>query len=631
MPEKTPTIETIIQQVQSYTPHTDTHMLKAAFNLAAQEAGDLLDVEGKVNRPIIEHLLKCAQIAADMKLDIIIVTAALLHDVWHHGNATPEDVENFFGKEIRVLIEDLLLIAEIEQKNQEFVDTEALSRAILASPRDIRAIFLKLSTQAERMRIIAQHPHDMQVKLVSSSLNICAPIAHKLGLQNLKWELEDYSLKVLNPKAYNQIKEKLCIERDIREKELGNIRNDVNGLMRKNGFTVTVYARLKHFYSIHKKMHAGKRFGEIEDLRGVRIICDSVKQCYEILGVIHSSYLPIPQSFHDYIAIPKQNGYQCIHTTIIWNRKPVEVQIRTWDMHFDAESGVPAHWRYKQFSQDKYFDRKLSWAKQLVEWQQSYPNAQAFLTSVKLDFGEKQVFVFTPQKQVIILPEHATPVDFAFAIHSDVGVKCKQAKINGEIVPLHHELKNGDMVDILPGKTTQVKRNWLTFVKSRKAILHVKKVLGIHARTPAGEDDLHVSKPQHKPQRLRLARCCNPLPSDDISGYRTAKRKITIHRKDCTNLVAMPAENITPVSWDMTNDEYNVSLQVNARDRPGLLNDVLSRLAANNATINTTHTNINKNNTASCEFDIKVKGLQQLEKIIKEIEQVPDIYTVARK
>lgn len=621
------TIETIADTVREYSTEAGIQKIRKAYDFALEKTKEAKEETG---RPLIVHLLNTAQIMAELHLDTETVIATLLHYPPHDSQHTFTWIEKEFGTETAKIVEGLNKIVEIEEKNVDKLDSSSLSLIVLATSKDIRSLILRLATGTERLRSIQSYPKEKQEIIANNTLKMYAPLCHKLGLTKLEWEMEDLALKTLNPQAYNKIKEKVCAERSVREKELEKIKEEIRDLLQKKGYSATIQARLKNFYSVYKKLQSGKKFSEIRDLRGIRIICNTVEECYELLGLLHSNYLPSTTNFQDYIALPKKNGYKSIHTCIYWRRKIVEIQIRTWQMHFEAETGVSAHWRYKKYEEDSFFDKKISWAKQLVDWQQQHPNAKDFLKSLKIEFGEKETFVFTPKKKIVILPEKSTPIDFAFAVHSDLGMKCKQAKVNGKISSLDKTLENGDIVEIIAGKKPEVKRSWLTMAKTRKAIAKIKKALGIELRTTETEQKKET---QHvrETEKIKIARCCNPLPGDNIIGYKTSKRKTSIHKADCQNLSLLPKNKITAITWSKKIQDYRTSIKVNARDRPGLLNDILSKLAENQAIINTTQTKINKNNTANCEFEVKIKNPKQLEKIIKEIETIPYIYSVTRK
>ena len=624
------TIEGLINEITDYNQKSNIALIKQAYQFAKEKTDSAQDESG---RPLIEHLLNCAQIAAEFRADDETIAAALLHDTAYKGKATTKEIEKEFGKEIANLIEELIKIIEIEDKNADLIDANILAKVILATSTDMRAIFLELAARTEVLKAIEKYPKEKQIRLANGSLKIYAQICHKLGLEKLKWEMEDLSLKIINPDAYKKIKEKLCVKREVREKELEAIKKEISELLKENNFNATIQARVKNFFGINKKLEAGKPFAEINDLRGARIICNSIKECYEILGLIHSNYLPLTKEFQDYITSPKQSGYMSIHTCVYWNRKIIEVQIRTWEMHYESETGISAHWKYKKYEQDKAFDKKLSWVKQLIDWQQMYPNAKEFLKSLKIDFDEQQIFVFTPKKQVVMLPLGATPVDFAFALHSELGLKCKQAKVNRHIAPLNHVLENGDMIEIITDNSNNPKRQWLNFVRSQKAKAKIKKTLGLRSQsiTVVTQRQRKKNTKSINAPEIKIANCCNPLPGDEIVGYRTTKRKISVHRKDCPNIESVAKEKCVEVEWDENREHYQAIINISALDRAGLLNDILNKLAEGQAVINTTHVKINKNNISNCEFSIKIKKPGQLERILKEIKSIPNIYSVSRK
>ncbi len=626
---KKATLEGLIQEITAHNPNADIALIKKAYGFAEEKCSGILTSGGN---PFTEHQLNTTQILAEMGADQETIVAALIHDTYYKCRATQEEIEREFGGEISGLIADLIKIIEIEERNRKSVDPLTLSKVIIATAKDLRAIFLELAARTEVLRVIENYPQERKMGLAHGSMQIYAPICHKLGLDNLEWELEDLSLKIIDRQAYNKIKEKICVKREVREKEMEKIRKEISGLLEKNSYHTTMQARVKNFFGIYKKIQPGKGFSDITDLRGLRIICSSQKECYEILGLIHSTYLPIPKEFHDYIANPKKNGYKSIHTCVYWNRKILEIQIRTWEMHHEAETGLSAHWKYKKFAQDKSFDKKLSWVKQLVDWQKHYSNSTEMLKSMKIDFGEQQSFVFTPKKHITILPEKATPVDFAFAVHSDLGMKCKQAKVNDKIVPLSHSLESGDTVEIITSPTSSPKTQWLSFVRSAKAKAKIRNILGLHGQAIPinGKKRQKGVKSIGAPQ-VKTANCCSPLPGDSIIGYRTTKRKITVHRQDCKNLILLPKQRLTQIAWSEKMDQYLAGISISAMDRPGLLNDILSTLAEAKAVINNTQVRIAKNNIANCQFSLKIKSTEQLEKIMQKMQKIQGIYVVSRK
>ena len=399
--------------------------------------------------------------------------------------------------------------------------------------------------------------------------------------------------------------------------------------MQRESRDTTIEGRAKHFYAIYRKMSEQKKsFDEIYDLLGIRIICDSIKECYEVLGVVHSNYNVVSNKFTDYIANPKKNGYRSIHTVVEWHNMPLEVQIRTWDMHYENEAGFAAHWQYKHYAEDKYFDKKLTWAKQLVEWQRKTKAGRELIHSLKIDFGRNSIFVFTPKRQVIVLPERSTPVDFAFAVHSDLGYKCSKAKVNGKIVSLNHELENTDTVEIIPAKREQVKGQWLGFAKSAKALTKIRQRLGIKTGKPAKEKKQRFATTSDK--AVRIAKCCNPLPGDEIVGFRTTKRKITIHRKECRNMQGLKRERRMPVGWGLSKKGYDARIKVHARDSPMLLPTILHVFDEAKVVINSTNAKANPNKTLTCTFNHRINNLDQLGNVIKKVERLPTVFRVER-
>ena len=396
MEKKTANLADILETVKSHNTNANLEIINKAHSFAEKKSAGILEETG---RELFTHLQKTAQIVSYSMMDELTVSAALLHDLPSRANVPLTEIQKEFGDEISEIVKGLNKIVEIEEKNIGKIDARDLTMIVLAVSKDIRSIFLRLATRTERLREIEKYPREFQEKIAGNTLAMYAPLCHKIGLDKLEWEMEDRALKILDPDAYGMIKNKLCIERTVREQELSKIVKEISELLEKNNFKAAMQSRAKNFYSIYKKIQKGKTLADITDLRGIRIICDKVEECYEILGLLHSNYLPAPKNFHDYIAAPKENKYKSIHSSIYWKRKIVEIQLRTWEMHFEAETGIAAHWRYKQYAQNMFFDKKLSWAKQLVDWQSNFPNSKDFLKSMKMDFAEKQVFVFTPKKK----------------------------------------------------------------------------------------------------------------------------------------------------------------------------------------------------------------------------------------
>ncbi|MDD5148698.1 MAG: TGS domain-containing protein, partial [Candidatus ainarchaeum sp.] len=365
------------------------------------------------------------------------------------------------------------------------------------------------------------------------------------------------------------------------------------------------------------------------DLRGARIICDSVKQCYEILGVIHTNYQIVPEEFDDYIVSPKGNNYRSLHTVIVWQKKKVEVQIRTWEMHWDNESGFASHWAYKDYEPNRYFDQKLGWGLALMEWLQTKDKSKKFMESLKMDFGEDRVFVLTPKNKVIALPGKATPVDFAFAIHSDLGLKCQKAKVNGKIVPLDYALENADLVEIIPASAVQAKRDWLGFVRSEKAKTKIRQKLGIklsRKKKPGTKKALTTASTS-----VRLAKCCNPLPGEEITGVKTTKRKIIAHKSGCRNVSKTPRQKLVELDWEIgSGKRFAVKIQVKARESASLLPGILNAISSSGATLVSTGAKSDKNRVITASFEIRIQQAKQFEKIMQKIKKLPQVFEAGR-
>ncbi len=578
----------------------------------------------------LQHALRSATILSRLGFDDTTIAAALLHDTLTAGYTTAEKIESLFGSDMTLIVAEYAKLLEIEQKNFGKMDTKLLSEVILATAKDIRAIFVKIATRLD----VLENPQLIDQKELNTralvALNIYSPICHKLGLYDLKGVLEDNSLKVLKPTIFRKIEQLVGKTREERDNAVAEAVAEFRRMMQEEKKGVRVEGRAKHFYAIYRKMtEQNKRFDEICDLLGVRIICDSVRECYEVLGIVHSCYEILPNKFTDYIANPKENRYRSIHTVIKWRGAPLEVQIRTWEMHYENETGVAAHWQYKHYAEDKYFDKKLSWAKQLVEWHmKARERDESIKSSLKINFGKNRIFVFTPKKQVIGLPEKSTPIDFAFAIHSDLGYKFGKAKVNGKQVPLSYELENADSIEIIPAKKPQVKRQWLSFAKSNKALSKIRQRLGIKTSKKRKKKPKDTATTADK--AVKIARCCNPLPGDEIIGFRTTKRKISIHRKECKNLQKAKKERLVSVSWDLAKRDYSVEIKVHAKETPQLLPTILGIFDEAKVSINSTNAKVNPNDTATCIFNIKINNPNQLETVIKRIGQLPAVFSVER-
>ncbi len=615
-----PTIETIIKTLKKHNPDADISIVKKAYSFASKKHGHELFNK----RPFIAHSLSTAQIIADLDLGEENIAIALLHNIFDNNKAEESEILGEFGQGILTVLKEYKKLKEIESANFGKISDADLTNVLLSSVSDARTLFVKIAARMDSLKTIGDFSKKEQLEKASSAFNIFVPICHKLGIYSLKHELEDLAFKKLQPEEYNKIKLLVREKKDEREKILNEFIEEISEKLEKSGIHASVYGRVKNFYGIFKKMkNSGRKFSELNDLTGIRVICNSVKECYEILGMVHSNYESMSQYFDDYVSSPKPNGYKSIHTTVKWKNKIIEIQIRSWEMHRTAEDGLAAHWQYKQYEKSKYFDKDLSVAKQIVEWQRTSKESKNLTKFLKMGFGGRKVFVFTPKREVIVLPEKSTPVDFAFAVHSDVGKHCAKAKADGKIVPLDYELQNGETVEIITSKKPQVKRQWLYFAQSEKAKSKIKRALGIKEKfRPKKKSEIAVEESQ-----TRIAQCCNPVPGDDIVGVKTTKRKIIIHRKNCKNVGKCP--KTMDILWNQK-ESRDVKIKVNALDDPGLLAMILTKIAKNGAEITNTNTSISSKNTTSLIFTIKIKNLIQLEKIIEEIETIPIVSSVER-
>ncbi len=458
------------RRVREYLPGADLSLVERAHHFSWEAHQGQKRLSGEA---FIEHPLAVAQILAELELDLTSIAAALLHDVAEDTGVHLEEIKETFGKEIADLVDGVTKLGRLEFKSQEEEQVENLRKMFLAMAKDIRVVLIKLADRLHNMRTLNHLPPGRQRNIARETLEVFAPLAHRLGIYRIKWELEDLALRFMEPDRYFDLSERVAKKRGERENYINQVVQILRVKLDEVGLKADIQGRAKHFYSIYKKMQQeGRAFSEIYDLVAVRVITESVRDCYAILGIIHSLWKPIPGRFKDYIAMPKSNMYQSLHTTVIGPEgEPLEVQIRTWEMHRTAEYGIAAHWRYKEGGRgDRDFDEKLSWLRQILEWQHDLRDAREFMESLKIDLFDDEVFVFTPKGDVIDLPAGSSPIDFAYQIHTDVGHRCVGAKVNGKIVPLDYRLQNGDIVEILTSKKAAGPgSDWLNIVKTSSA------------------------------------------------------------------------------------------------------------------------------------------------------------------
>lgn len=460
----------LIDTIHTYLPQAKCDDVTKAYNLAEDAHKDQRRVSGE---PYILHPLAVAQILADMKIDTTTITASLLHDVVEDTSYTLEDIKKMFGKEVAFLVDGVTKLSRLNYRTKEDQQLNSMRKMFLAMAKDVRVVVIKLADRLHNMRTLRYMRSDKQKRIAQETLEIFAPLAHRLGIFNIKWELEDLSFRYLEPDKYYDLVDQMKQKRHVREEIVNEAIDVLKKALDDAHIHCEINGRPKHFYSIYKKMKKDNRdLSQVYDLFAIRVIVDDVKDCYGVLGIVHSLWKPLPYRFKDYIAMPKPNNYQSLHTTVIGTRgQPVEIQIRTWEMHRIAEYGVAAHWRYKEGNQTANkdaFDEKMGWLRNLLEWQDT-SNPKEFVNALKLDAFSDEVFVFSPRGDVIDLPQGSIPIDFAYRIHTDVGHRCVGAKINGKIVPLDYKLKNGDIVEIITSKVGKPSLDWLNIVGSSES------------------------------------------------------------------------------------------------------------------------------------------------------------------
>ncbi len=625
-------IAELLETLQGYEQKAHIAEVQKAFELAKGLYGNELRESKKF---CIKHLVEVAGILAELRFDCNAVSAALLHDAVFDGKTSVERIEQLINKETAGLVDELAKLKRIGLKTAGGGDLENARKVMLATSRDIRTIIISLAERVAEAEELGRLGAEKKKEAAEENLNIYAPIAHKLGMNKIKDLLEDSSLKYLKPEIYSKISALLAEYRKEKEESLERTTQTLKKRIGESGINAEIQGRAKHIYSIYHKMYEqGIKFNEIYDLIALRIITGSVKECYELLGIVHSLWNPLPGRFDDYIAKPKPNMYQSLHTTVIGqDSKPVEIQIRTLDMHRIAEDGIAAHWRYKGEISAVNYDKKLLWLKEIYDWQRSGEAKLKTLDSLKIDFFENNVFVFTPKGEVIELPEGSTPIDFAYAIHSDLGGKCERANINGKLVPLSYVLESGDRVEIITSQRQSPKSAWLNFVKTSKAKEKIREALQIEAAKPpkARKRGARQVIIKASDKRLRLAKCCSPLPGDEVVGILTTKRKISVHRANCENIKGLDSKgNLINVDFSAGKGNFPASIVVEAKDRPNLLSDILNLISGNKVVISSAEAKSIGKEQTSCRFVVMVNSPGQLERVIEALSTAKGVTAAYR-
>ena len=721
------TADEVFEQAARYMPHEDIAFIRKAYFVAKDAHKEQYRKRGE---PYIIHPIQVAQILVDLSMDPSTVAAGFLHDVVEDTPCTCEDLSKIFNEEVSMLVDGVTKLGKIKYKSKEEQQAENHRKMFVAMAQDIRVILIKLADRLHNMRTLKHLPSEKQKRISNETLEIFAPLAHRLGINRVKWELEDTALRYLNPQYYYRIVNMMKKKRQDRELYLNHVKAEIEKYLNELSIPSEIYGRPKHIFSIYKKMTVhNKAFNEIYDLMAVRVIVDSVKDCYAVLGIIHTHYKPMPGRFKDYIAMPKANMYQSLHTTVIGSSgEPIEVQIRTHEMHQIAEFGIAAHWAYKEGKTvTPDMKKELAWTNDILEWQKESLDAQDFVQSLKIDLFSDTVFIFTPKGDVFEFPRNSTPLDFAYRLHTEIGNKTIGAKINGKIVTLDYRLQTGDIIEILtsnqsygPSKdwlkivqTTHAKNKIRQFFKKQDRELNiekgkelVEKELKTHGydvkeilttdNQKAAVERFHVSNwddlmstvgyggisPKQVVTRLtettrrkalkekelaaiqelaeqrqigqaaqkkkdigirvadidsmlvRLSKCCNPVPGDEIVGFVTRGRGVSVHRADCPNIQTDEMkERVLSVEWEgieSNKREYNVEIEITGFDRQGLLNEVLMAVSDTKTNIASVYGRSDRQKMFSIHMVIMIHNITHLQRVVNRIKQIPDVINVRR-
>jgi len=705
--------KSLIEKTKEYLPPEKVALVKAAFDFALNAHKGQLRKSGD---PYLDHPLQTAMMLAELQLDAATLAAALLHDVPEDCGIPLTKIEATFGPDVSKLVDGVTKLGKLSlhrgQSKERESQAQNLRKMLIAMAQDLRVVFIKLADRLHNMHTLAALSPERRRSIAQETLEIYAPLAHRLGIWQIKWQLEDLAFRYLEPRQYHKVARLIATRRTQRETFINEVAGILKQELDKTEIKAEIIGRPKHIYSIYNKLNRyaaqGRDFSDIHDLFAVRIVVDTIPNCYKALGVIHNLWHPLPEEFNDFIANPKGNGYQSLHTTVLCQgATPLEIQIRTIDMHRTADFGVAAHWRYKEGdNKDTEFEDKIAWLRQLIEWQ-SELGSEEFLESLKTEVFIDQVFVYTPKGEIKALPKGATPLDFAYRIHTELGHRCIGAKVNGRLVPLNYELKNSDIVDIMTAmagkapsldwlnpdlefvKTSHARekiRQWFKKQERTQNIERGKQILerelkrldievpdleetaqifnyesaddflaaiGYGGVTPhqlalklaiEPEEIPAVSKTAHRQKATsagiqvlgvgdlltQLARCCNPLPGDHIIGYITRSRGVTVHRKDCINVLNVEdKQRLVEVNWGEVQEVYPVDIQVEAWDRVGLLRDITTVIAEAKVNIFNMSTTY-QNEVTTVSATLEIANMAQLTQLLSKIQGVRSVISATR-
>ena len=731
-------LERLLEQLPENYTHADRELIQRAYRVAEEAHSEQKRHSGE---PYINHCLAVASILADLRVPPEVVAAGLLHDTVEDTTITLNDIRRDFGDVIAILVDGVTKLTNLPRvsrddqhaenngsdsqdipsngngngsvplgRKQDLV-SETLRKTFLAMGDDVRVVLIKLADRLHNMRTLGFMPEHKRKRIAKETLDIFAPLANRLGIWQIKWELEDLGFRYVNPEKYKEIAEQLQERRPDREAQIETIKENLITLLANNNIKVEISGRPKHIYSIYRKMtQKGKPFDLVRDVRAVRLIVQDIPSCYAALGVIHTHWRPIPGEFDDYIAAPKDNFYQSLHTAVIYeDKRPLEVQIRTSEMHQSAEYGIAAHWRYKEGAhRDKHYEQRINWLRNMMEWRSDVNDAQEFVEGMKSDVFQDRVYVFTPRGDIIDLSAGSTPIDFAYHVHTDIGHRCRGARVNGKLVPLYQDLKTGDQVEILTAKRGGPSRDWLNsnlgLVKTQRARskikawfkkqedeqnlaqgratlerelqrlgitvinfekmarelafkapdemyiaigngdLSVNKVIRELGEAEETADILEITSPAQGTNRATdavevvglkgllstMAKCCHPMPGDQIVGYITRGRGATIHRQDCPNVLhRKDKERFLQVGWGKVEQTFAVPVTVKAYDRQGLMGDISTLLQNEGVNIADVSVNISRS-LADLKLVVEVRDIAQLSRVLTRIESLPNVLEAQR-
>jgi len=711
-------LEELLVKLRTFRPSEDPWLVRRAYEIAAERHRDQFRNSGD---PYVSHLLEVAHILADMKMDATTLAAALLHDVIEDTEFPLSRLEERFGAEVALLVEGVTKIGRLNMMAPEARQAENVRKMLLAMVHDVRVVLVKLADRMHNMRTLEFLAPAKQQRIARETMDIYAPIAHRLGMAVIKGELEDLAFRYLEPDAFFQLQKQVTEKDPIHRKFLEDVQNAIRTKLVENGIPAELEARVKGLYSLHRKIVRQERnLDQIYDLLAVRVVSDSERNCYAALGVVHHIWRPVPGRFKDYIAMPRPNLYQSLHTTVIQGGQPFEIQIRTQEMHRIAEEGVAAHWKYKDGKPiSTGDDQRIAWMRQLIEWSQELQEPGEFLSTLKVDLATVEVYAFTPKGRVLELPKGATPVDFAYSVHTEVGHQCVGAKVNGQMVSLRHEIVSGDVVEILTQKGHKPSRDWLSFVKASHAKSKIRHFINTQEREEATEmgrrllenesrnfpkglkkipvEDLQklsteygLSKTEDlfaavgfgkysarqvlaryfgeplregekgaedaKPTLVKTvkrmlgfgeaplvvrgqddllvfrAKCCNPIPGDDITGYVTRGRGVAVHTRACPNVqnLLYQTERRIAVEWGgESSATFPVELVIRAKDRAGLLADITAVISDAGSNIRMLESRPDRQN-ARVEASLEITDKRQLENILSHLRRINGVHGVER-